>query len=195
MRIAPRAGVVRTKAAPAAALVFVLCVGCSETAGHKVFGADAAADASEEQIVPPYDARHFDAPSDPADDGKCTTGEEPRPCAAIFTGCPSMSECSERFGRMCPCRSCKVALEAGLCAWEVMADYPDATWVDRVQPDGGSRRLDRVEPGPCRADQSGFVVTWVPGMTTVTLCPATCREHEADRTIGFALDRGPCPPS
>jgi hypothetical protein len=126
----------------------------------------------------------------------CTPGEEPRPCAAVLTGCPSFTVCSERFGLRCPCRSCTWTLEPGVCSWMVTVENPGLNIVERVGIDGGRpQRLQQVEPGPCGDDEFGFFVTRVPGTTTVTLCPASCTEHEDDPTLTFTLDRGPCPPS
>jgi hypothetical protein len=123
----------------------------------------------------------------------CSLGDEPIVCPAALTGCPSLSVCSERFGLRCPCRNCTFALEPDACFWTVIADYPDATWIDRIASDGGLQRLPRVAGPPCGDDEFGFFVTWVPGTTTVTLCPASCAEHQDDPTITFKLGRGPCP--
>jgi len=124
----------------------------------------------------------------------CTPGEEPRPCPAVLTGCPSFTVCSERFGLRCPCRSCLLTLPPGECSWTVTVENPGVNIVERTGIDGGSQRLQELGPGPCGDDEPGFVVTRVPGITTVTLCPASCGEHELDPNVTFALNRGSCPP-
>ena len=123
----------------------------------------------------------------------CTPGEEPQPCAALLTGCPSFTFCSERFGLRCPCRTCMLTLQPGTCSWTLMVDTQRMNFVERAGIDGGSQRLQEMAPGPCADDEPGFVVERVPGLTTVTLCPASCREHELDPNVTFTLNRGTCP--
>jgi hypothetical protein len=152
---------------------------------------DTEADADDEP-TPTHDAALADS-----SDGfiPCTPGDEPIACFAILTGCPSLSYCSERFGLMCPCRSCTWTLEPGVCSWTVTVENPGLNIVERVGIDGGRpQRLQQVEPGPCGDDEFGFFVTRVPGTITVTLCPASCAEHEDDLTLTFTLARQPCPP-
>jgi hypothetical protein len=168
---------------------------CSaETTPSTSAAGDAGANATTDVEEPPPFA---EASVDARDSGfiPCTPGEEPVPCTAILSGCPSLSVCSERFGRLCPCQHCTFQLEPNVCFWKIMTDYADASWIDRIAADGGSQRLTRVRDRPCGDDEHGFFITWVPGTTTVTLCPGSCAEHEGDPSITFKLDRGPCPPS
>jgi hypothetical protein len=154
---------------------------------------DASADTSFDADDP--DGASFDAVAVDSRDGDfipCTSGEEPQPCAAVLTGCPSFTVCSERFGLRCPCRTCMLTLQPGVCSWTLMVDNPRMNFVDRIGIDGGSQRLQEIAPGPC-ADEPGFIVERVPGVTTVTLCPASCREHELDPSVTFTLGRGTCP--
>jgi hypothetical protein len=123
----------------------------------------------------------------------CTPGEEPEPCAAVLTGCPSFTVCSERFGRRCPCRTCMLPLQPGECSWTVTVENPGVNIVERVGIDGRSQRLQEIAPRPCWDDEPGFFVARVPGVTTVTLCPASCAEHEIDPNVTFTLNRGTCP--
>jgi hypothetical protein len=136
---------------------------------------DVAVDSSDGDIIP------------------CTPGEEPRPCSAVLTGCPAFTFCSERFGLRCPCRTCLLALPPGECSWTLPVDNPGLNLVDRIGIDGGTQRLQEVIPGPCGDDEAGFVVERVPGVMTVTLCPASCGEHELDPNVTFTLHRGLCP--
>jgi len=142
------------------------------------------------------DGAGFDAVAVDSRDGDfipCTPGEEPQPCAAVLTGCPSFTVCSERFGLICPCRTCMLTLQPGVCSWTLMVDTPRMNYVDRIGIDGKSQRLQEMVPGPCADDEPGFVVERVPGLTTVTLCPASCQEHEIDANVTFTLNRGTCP--
>jgi len=176
-------------------LTVTIQISCSNDAALPVHVVDASADTQADVDDEPTPT--LDAPFADSSDGfiPCTPGDEPIACSAILTGCPSLSYCSERFGLMCPCRSCTWTLEPGVCSWTVTVENPGLNIVERVGIDAGRpQRLQQVEPGPCGDDEFGFFVTRVPGTTTVTLCPASCAEHEDDPTLTFTLDRGPCPP-
>jgi hypothetical protein len=157
---------------------------------------DASADMSFDADADDTDGEGLDAVAADSRDGEiipCTPDEEPRPCVALLTGCPAFTFCSERFGLRCPCRACILTLQPGVCFWTVMADNPRMNYVERIGIDGGSQRLQEIAPGPCADDEPGFVVERVPGLTTITLCPASCREHEVDADLTFTLSRGTCP--
>jgi len=77
----------------------------------------------------------------------------------------------------------------------VTTENPGINIVERKGADGGPQRLQQITPGPCANDEFGFSATQVDSTITVTLCPASCAEHEDDPTLTFTLDRGPCPPS
>jgi hypothetical protein len=155
--------------------------------------ADTSFDAADEAMTR-HDALAVDS-RDVSDIAACIPGEEPRPCPAVLTGCPSFTVCSERFGLLCPCRACLMPLLPGVCSWTVTVENPGLNVVERIVVDGGSQRLQEIVPGPCGDQDPGFVVTRVPGITTVTLCPASCDEHELDPNVTFMLNRGPCPPT
>jgi hypothetical protein len=74
-----------------------------------------------------------------------------------------------------------------------MPDFPRVNVVDRIGMDGWPQRLQEIVPGPCADDELGFVVERASGVTTVTLCPASCREHELDPNVTFTFHRGTCP--
>jgi hypothetical protein len=177
-----------------ASLTVAIQLACSTDAGPPGDAVDASAETRADitdEPTPTLDS----AVADSRDSAfiPCTPGDEPIACPAISTGCPSLSYCSERFGLMCPCRSCTWVLEAGVCFWVVTTDNPGINIVERRATEGGSQRLQQITSGSCRDDEFGFFVTRVPGMTTVTLCPASCAQHEDDPTLMFTLDRGPCP--
>jgi hypothetical protein len=178
-------------------------VGCgSETSRPP--RADASTDAADvyaDDVIDAAALSDADAPladsnAPRSDVTSCTPDDEPKPCFAIGTGCPTMTVCWAPTGTLhCPCRHCIFDLEARACSWTVYSDYPYAGFVNRIGLDGGSTRVPFIEPGPCLDDDFGYFVSAVPGTLTVTLCPASCREHQDDPTIRFELERGPCPPT
>ena len=177
-------------------LTIAIQLSCSSDAAPPGDIVDASADTKADVNDEPTPT--LDAPvADSRDSGfiPCTSGDEPIACPAPYTGCASLSYCSERFGLLCTCRSCTLALESGVCSWVVMTENPGINIVERSGVDGGPQRLQQITPGPCSDHELGFVVTRVPGTTTVTLCPASCAEHDGDSTLTFTLDRGPCPPT
>jgi hypothetical protein len=177
------------------ATIHIACSGEATKPPSNVGDSSVDTRSDDEPITPRLDA----PPADSSDgmDGivACTRGEEPRPCPAVLTGCPSFTFCSARFERICACRSCMWTLDAGVCSWTVTVDNPGVNLVERTMADGGPQRLQQITPGPCADEELGFFVTQVPGTITVTLCPASCREHEDDPSITFTLNRGPCPPT
>jgi hypothetical protein len=152
---------------------------------------DASADAPRDATsIPPPDVG-------PADIGlgPCSPGDQPIACAAVLTGCPTTSVCSASGSWFCPCRACKFTLEANACAWTVDADYRRGCIVERISEDGGVQRLQEITSGACQSDESGFTVSWASGISTIALCPASCREHQDLPGLTFTVDRGPCPPN
>ena len=74
-----------------------------------------------------------------------------------------------------------------------MVDYPRMNFVERIGNDGGPQRLQEIAPELCADDEPGFAVERGSGVTTVTLCPASCRERDLDPNVMFTLSRGTCP--
>jgi hypothetical protein len=152
-----------------------------------------APDADTEPADSPVEATSGDATDADGDAAppECTPGET-LPCYNFIVACEWGSRVCGNDGRWreCPCVQCDFQLGAGTCSWiEEMADsssvprYSGSLGVYRIGEDGGRSLIQQVYGSSCPTDggwQSEVSGDGGTRMLTVSLCPASCDEHQAN---------------
>jgi hypothetical protein len=171
------------------------------TEGTGGTGSDASTDAMHSEPDSPGPRPEDEAPvqrdadlrSDVAIEA-CTPGDEPKRCNAVITGCPTVGVCDRTFGFFCPCAPCQFPLEPSACSWTLEGERVQVgrSFVTAVT-DGQTRSLTQWGDIDVCQESGGFFITGAPGKVIVTLCPASCLEHQGNPALAFSLGRGGCP--
>jgi hypothetical protein len=146
----------------------------------------------------------------------CTPGEVCACHGAWQTGCPSYRKCHGENGGayagywgICNCATCTLQLDPSACSW-TLASTDDAgvrlpngtnTTVTKTDAGGNVTTLALVGSESACTGNDGYyavavyndpVTSTMIASLTLTLCPASCAEHQQTSSETFELYRGDC---